>query len=404
MIVPPPAPGEKSDSVLLADHTTLRLGGPARSIVTVTSAAELVDVLREVDQPDPQLRRDARNTAAVTPPSCGPALIVGGGSNLVVADGPIDADLVKIGVGGVSIAPDGIVTIGAGVSWDDVVAETVAAGWCGIEQLSGIPGVAGTTPVQNVGAYGTEISELLIDADMVFRQGGPEEVVIHQSLRNAGASPVSDGDPVQRVPAAALGLGYRTSLLKHTDAAVITSIRLRLRRDASPVRYPQLASALGVAVGDTAPAPDIRAAVLALRRSKGMVLDPTDPDTTSAGSFFTNPIVTADVGERVRQVAARRLGADVSIPVYPAGRAGAVKLSAAWLIEKAGFGRGYPLADRPDARIALSTKHTLALTHRGGGTTAELLTLAGEIRTGVLAAFGVRLEAEPVLVGCALPG
>jgi len=300
-----------------------------------------------------------------------------------------------------------------------VVAELVARGWTGIEALSGIPGAAGATPVQNVGAYGIEIRDLLVDVGVYRRDTGE----------------------LTRLPAAELRLGYRSSALKGTDRAVVTDVRLRLSRTAGPVRYPELARLLGVAVGGAAPAAAVRQAVLQLRRSKGMVLDPADRDTASAGSFFTNPIVPAASLTQLREAVAVRLGPDVTMPEYPARAgdsenllldsaglattcddapghvnqqevfrispasgpaSGHAKLSAAWLIERAGFPKGYPLAKRPDAGIALSTKHTLALTNRGHGTTAELLALAREIRDGVREAFGVTLQPEPVLVGCSL--
>jgi UDP-N-acetylmuramate dehydrogenase len=388
----------------LAALTTVGLGGPAPRLITVASEDELAEALGAADREDG-------------------ALVVGGGSNLVVADRGIDVPVVRIAIGGLDLGvvagdviPGGadagtVATIGAGVSWDDAVAELVDAGYAGLAPLSGIPGSAGATPVQNVGAYGVEIADALIDVDLYRRDTGRR----------------------LRVPAAALGLAYRRSVLKGTDRAVITRIRLRLAAGPGPVRYPDLAALLGVPVGGVAPARDIRAAVLELRRRKGMVLDPADPDTRSAGSFFTNPIVDGALLARVRTAVAARLGDDARMPEYPAAvvpvenstpdtaalgatwpnstapgvpsrhidRAG-VKLSAAWLIERAGFAKGYPLADRPDAGIALSSKHTLALTNRGHGSTAELMALAREIRDGVRDAFGVVLRPEPVLVGCSL--
>ncbi|MBN9608755.1 MAG: UDP-N-acetylenolpyruvoylglucosamine reductase [Actinobacteria bacterium 69-20] len=382
--------------IRLADLTTIGLGGPAPSVSTVRSAAEAAEVIGAAD-------RDRG------------ALVLGGGSNLVVADAGIDLPVVRIGIPGLHVdisgtekigydaaladsGVDALARVGAGENWDDVVEALVADGWAGVETLSGIPGSAGATPVQNVGAYGTEIADLLVDVEMYDRVTG--------ALRT--------------VPAAELGLGYRASVLRGTDLGVVTSIRLRLARTGAPVRYPELARVLGIAVGGVAPATAVRAAVLELRRSKGMVLDPADADARSVGSFFTNPIVDGVALAEVRAAVRRRLGPDARMPEYPAGHGDArTKLSAAWLIERAGFPKGYPLvpgaepgtgpgADpglrpaRPEARIAVSTKHTLALTNRGGGSTAELIALAREIRDGVRAAFGVSLQAEPVLLGVGL--
>jgi UDP-N-acetylmuramate dehydrogenase len=380
----------------LAALTSIGLGGPARSLTTAATADEVAETVGAADR-------------------AGGALVLGGGSNVGVADAGIDVPVIRVAVPGVAVDADGVATIGAGVPWDDAVAELVEQGWAGVAALSGIPGSAGATPVQNVGAYGVEIKDMLQDVEL-FRR---------------------DTRQLVRLPAAALRLTYRSSVLKGTDRAVVTQVRLRLSRTPGPVRYPELARLLGVAVGDAAPAAAVREAVLALRRGTGLVLEPAVRDTASAGSFFTNPVVSADRLAQVRAAVAERLGPGVTMPEYaaPAGdsekrpldsaafaatcddaAAGAnerlfsrtspavdaVKLSAAWLIERAGFPKGYPLAQRPGAGIALSTKHTLALTNRGHGTTAELLALAREVRDGVRAAFGVTLRPEPVLVGCSL--
>ena len=253
-------------------------------------------------------------------------------------------------------------SVEAGTGWEDLVERTVAAGFGGLECLSGIPGSTGATPVQNVGAYGVEVADVLVDVQLLERASGR----------------------VEWVGADALELGYRTSRLKHTDAAVVLTVRFVLSPDgaSAPVTYAELAAALDVAPGQRRPAAAVRDAVLALRARKGMVLDADDPDTWSAGSFFTNP-VTADVPPAYAG------------PRYPA--AGGCKLSAGWLIEHAGFTRGHP---GPAAPARLSTKHTLALTNRGRAGTGDLLALAREVRTGVRSRFGVVLEPEPVLVGC----
>ena len=338
----------------LAPHTTLRVGGPADRLVEARSATEIVEVVRAADAAGE------------------PLLLLGGGSNVVIADEGVPgvALLVRSSGHTVEPLPDGgaLVTVEAGEDWDALVAATVGAGLGGLECLSGIPGSTGATPVQNVGAYGVEIADLLVDVDLYDRRTG--EVRPH-------------------VPAAELGLGYRASVLKHRDDAVVLRVRFRLRPDgtSAPIRYPELARVLGVTPGATVPAPAARAAVLGLRRGKGMVLDAADHDTWSVGSFFTNPIVpTADVPDVP------------GLPRWPADH-DRVKLPAAWLIENAGFGRGYPA---PGGRVALSGKHVLALSNRGGGTAADVLRLAGEVRDGVRSRFGVSLAPEPVLVGCAL--
>jgi UDP-N-acetylmuramate dehydrogenase len=220
--------------------------------------------------------------------------------------------------------------------------------------------------VQNVGAYGVEVAELLVDIDLYDRRAG----VVRE-----------------HVPAAELGLGYRTSALKGRDDAIVLRVRFALpgSPDSAPIRYPELARALGVEVGSRVPTADAREAVLVLRRGKGMVLDPLDHDTWSAGSFFTNPVVV-------------EADAPADSPRWPVGT-GLVKLPAAWLIERSGFRRGHP---GPGGRVALSSRHVLALTNRGAGTAADLLALAAEVQVRVRARFGVELAPEPVLVGCAL--
>lgn len=353
-----------AEAVPLSSHTTLRLGGPANAFVWASSAEEVV--------------------AAVTAPDAAaePLLVVGGGSNLVVGDRGFEGLVVRVASQGSSIEPVGDgrarLTVEAGEDWDAVVSSTVDAGLGGLECLSGIPGLVGATPVQNVGAYGVEVSQLLVSVDILDRPSGR----------------------VSTVPAEALGLGYRTSVLKNTNRAVVLRVRFELTSDgmSAPIRYTELARALGVRQGATVPVAHAREAVLELRRSKGMVLDPADHDTWSVGSFFTNPIVAdADLDATLHRIATR-VGQGASIPCYPAG-VGMSKLSAAWLIERAGFAKGYLGAG---GRVALSTKHTLALTNRGEATTAELLALAREVRDGVDEAFGVRLDPEPVLVGCHL--
>jgi UDP-N-acetylmuramate dehydrogenase len=351
-------------AVPLSGYTTLRLGGPAARFVAPSTAEEVAAAVRAADR------------------SSDPVLVLGGGSNLVVGDGGFGGTVVQVANRGTAIdgGPDGRVslTVEAGEDWDTVVASTVDAGLGGLECLSGIPGLVGATPVQNVGAYGVEVSHLLVSVDLLDRASGE----------------------VRTLTAEALHLGYRTSVLKGTDRAVVLRVRFELSNGglSAPIRYTELARALGVRQNARVPVADARAAVLELRRGKGMVLDPADHDTWSVGSFFTNPVIAeADLPATLARIAAR-VGADTPVPQYPAGP-GACKLSAAWLIERAGFTKGHP---GPDAPVTLSTKHTLALTNRGTATTDDLLTLAREVRDGVRAAFGVELTPEPVLVGCSL--
>ncbi len=352
----------------LADHTTLRLGGPATRWVRATTEQELVDAVTEAD------------TAGE------PVLVLGGGSNLVVADAGFEGTVVEVATTGLSAdnATDApscsgtTVTVAAGESWDDLVALAVERGWVGVEALSGIPGSVGATPIQNVGAYGQEVSQTIASVRVWDRR-----------LRGIRTFAMAD-----------CGFGYRTSRFKadRLDAwggrHLVLSVTFQFKQGpaggaalGSPVAYAELARTLGVDAGGRAPVGEVREAVLGLRRGKGMVLDPADHDTWSAGSFFTNPIIAADAVPE-------------GAPAFPQPD-GTVKTSAAWLIERAGFGKGYGL-DRGTGQVALSTKHTLALTNRGGGTTDDLLALAREVRDGVRSSYDVTLVNEPVLVGTTL--
>ncbi len=310
-----------------------------------------------------------------------PVLAIGGGSNLVVADGPLELVAVVMDFDEVRVDADsGIVRAEAGAVWDDVVAASVEAGLGGIECLSGIPGSAGATPVQNVGAYGAEIADVLTRVRLYDRHS----------------------DTVEWVEASALELSYRYSNLKFTQRGLVLDVEMRLSTDglSAPLRFGQLARELGVAEEEDTPrrpVAEVRTAVLALRRGKGMVLDDADPDTYSAGSFFTNPIIDSADVDTVRANVAALVGDEeaAQMPVFASGE-GRAKLSAAWLIERAGFHRGHP---GPDAPARLSTKHTLALTNRGSATSAELVALAREVRDGVRERLGVTLEPEPIWVG-----
>ncbi|BBA99514.1 putative UDP-N-acetylenolpyruvoylglucosamine reductase [Actinacidiphila reveromycinica] len=343
----------------LAALTTFRLGGPARRLATARTDEDVVAAVRGAD---------ARGE---------PVLLIGGGSNLVIADEGFDGTAVRIATRGVSLRGT-VLELAAGEVWSDAVARTVGAGLAGIECLAGIPGSAGATPIQNVGAYGQEVSATVTEVVAYDRRRG--EVVT--------------------VPNAECGFAYRHSRFKEDPAGhVVLRVRFELE-DAgglsAPLKYPETARALGVGAGDRVPLARVRETVLALRAGKGMVLDPADHDTWSAGSFFTNPVLsTAEHAEFLVRVK-ERLGAEVIPPAYPAD-ADHVKTSAAWLIDRAGFAKGYGSGP---ARI--STKHTLALTNRGAATTADLLALAREVRDGVHDAFGVTLVNEPVLVGTAL--
>ncbi|MCU1673588.1 MAG: UDP-N-acetylmuramate dehydrogenase [Frankiales bacterium] len=324
----------------LAPLTTLRLGGPAQTLVTAYDEDEVVEAVRSAP---------------------GPLLVLGGGSNVVLPDEGFAGTVVRVAARGLGVRRDGdqvLVDASAGEDWDALVASTVADGLAGFECLSGIPGLVGGTPVQNVGAYGQDVAQTTVQVRAYDR--GTDQVV---ELTN-------------------LGFAYRWSRFKaELDRFVVLGVTYRLRDDplGGPVRYPELARSLGVEVGAQVPLADVRDAVLALRRSKGMVLDAADPDTRSAGSFFTNPLLDpADV--------------PAGAPAYPEPD-GRVKVSAAWLIEQAGFGKG-----AFDGPVGISSKHTLALVNRGGGTTADLLRVARAVRDGVRERFGVDLVPEPVLV------
>jgi UDP-N-acetylmuramate dehydrogenase len=346
---PAPAPA----STLLADLTTLRVGGPARGLVTARTEAELVGHVRDAD---------ARGE---------PVLVLGAGSNVVVADEGFDGLVVLVATRGldadVSDCAGAFVTIAAGEPWDEVVRHAVSEEWIGLETLSGIPGATGATPIQNVGAYGADVSQT------VARVRTWDRTANRYVTFTAGDC----------------GFGYRTSRFKESPGrylVVDVTFQLELGPLSAPVRYAELAAALGVELGQRAPLGDVRDAVLGLRRSKGMVLDPEDHDTWSAGSFFTNPLLTPE--------AAAALPGDAPRYTQPDGT---VKTSAAWLIDRAGFGKGYG-----SGPARLSGKHTLAVTNRGGASAADVLRLAREIRNGVDVRFGVALQPEPVLVGCEL--
>jgi UDP-N-acetylmuramate dehydrogenase len=326
----------------------LRLGGPAAELIEVHTAAETIAAVSEADAADR------------------PVLLVGGGSNLVVADEGWPGTAVLLRSTGVAVSgrDEVVLDAAAGEPWDALVARCVAEGWAGIECLSGIPGLTGATPVQNVGAYGQEVADTITRVTVWDR----------------------NTKEVRELSSVDCQFAYRDSVFKHSERYVVLSVRFTLRRDrkAGSAKYAELGRRLGA----DATLADARQTVLELRRSKGMVLDESDHDTWSAGSFFTNPIVDQQEFEK-------HIPAGTTYPKFPAESG--IKLSAAWLIDNAGFKRGYGTG-----RVSLSGKHTLALTNRGGATTAELIGLARTIRAGVNERFGVLLRPEPRLVGVSL--
>jgi UDP-N-acetylmuramate dehydrogenase len=356
-----PAGVQLAEEVPLAPLTTLRVGPLARRLITCVTSDQVIAVVRRLDAD--QRAGDGRQV-----------LLFAGGSNLVISDTLTDLTAVRLANDGISI--DGnLVRAEAGAVWDDVVVQTIQHGLGGLECLSGIPGSAGATPVQNVGAYGAEVSDTITRVRVLDRASGE----------------------VRWVPGSELGFGYRTSVFKRRGPempSVVLEVEFAL--DASgrsaPLRYGELATELNVDGGGRADPRAVREAVLRLRGRKGMVLDPADHDTWSVGSFFTNPVVAPEVYERLAA------GVEGSVPHYPAPDG--VKLAAGWLVERAGFCKGYP--DDETARARLSTKHALALTNRGGATTEDVITLARAIRDGVRDVFGITLEPEPVLLGCRL--
>jgi len=396
-----------TDATTFSELTTLRVGGPIARLVTATTQRDLVDLAREA----------WRAEAAW--------LALGGGSNLLVGDEGFDGTVIRVATRGIEVLPgaaEGSVRlrVQAGETWDDFVAWTVEQGFSGLEALSGIPGSVGAAPVQNIGAYGQELEAVLVGIEFL----------------DEGA------DAPRRMTADELELGYRTSVLKQGLAGIVVSVELDLHDTSAehavlgealgqPIAYAQLAGALGVQLGDRVPIARVRETVLALRASKGMVLDPDDPDSVSAGSFFTNPIVTERVARTMPADAPRwyvapdepdevtplstlasgtpldaflELQASLEAsdaPAEPLENAPGplVKLSAAWLIEQSGIRRGFAL---PGSRAAISSKHTLALTNRGGASAGELVQLARFVQQRVQSEFGIVLRPEPVLVGVEL--
>jgi UDP-N-acetylmuramate dehydrogenase len=340
-------------TVALSYLTTLRVGGPARTYVVAANEAELIEAVRTAD--------DAGE----------PLLVLGGGSNLLVADEGFDGTVVHVRTRGLRLLQGDwcgglLVQVAAGEPWDDVVAHAVEKGWAGVEALSGIPGSTGATPLQNVGAYGQEVAQTIARVRTWDR--GQREV--------------------RTFPSVDCHFAYRTSRFTGDDRFVVLDVTFQLLPGplSRPVAYAELAAALGLPVGGRAPVDDVREAVLALRRAKAMVLDPSDHDTWSAGSFFLNPVVPAAL-------------VPAGARAWPQPDGDLVKVSAAWLIEHAGLARGYPGEGAP---ARLSTQHTLALTNRGSATASDLRSLAADVRARVQHAFGITLDPEPRLVGLSL--
>ncbi|WP_332879903.1 UDP-N-acetylmuramate dehydrogenase [Kineosporia rhizophila] len=348
---------EDGEMVRLAELTTLRVGGPARRHVTASTADELVAAVRAADQAGE------------------PLLLVGGGSNLVVGDAGFDGTVVQITSRGITVhsvdyCGGAEITVEAGHPWDEVVARAVAEGWTGVEALSGIPGSTGATPVQNVGAYGQEVSGTISAVRTYDR--------VEQKIRTLAATDCR--------------FAYRDSLFKRERhlggpryVVLSVSFQFVVGDYSEPLRYAELARSLKAGIDERVPLAKVRESVLKLRAGKGMVLDPDDHDTWSAGSFFTNPVLPAEQAAALPPEA----------PRFDAGD-GRVKTSAAWLIDHAGFPKGFGLP----GPASLSTKHTLALTNRGGAGAADVLDVARQVRDGVAKIYGVRLVPEPELIGC----
>lgn len=353
-----------AEAVALAPLTTLRVGPVAHRVLTCTSTDQLIDVLRAVADP---------------------ILLLAGGSNVVLADDLADTmpDLTVVRVANTAITVEGnLLRAEAGAVFDDVVLTSLHHGLGGLECLSGIPGSAGATPVQNVGAYGTEVADTISRVRLLDRRTGEVRWAAPEELE----------------------FGYRTSILKHSDNVIVLEVEFALsdepdpERRSAPLRYRELANALGVEPGERADPMRVRQTVLQLRAGKGMVLDEHDHDTWSVGSFFTNPVVSPAEFERVQSTYRAEAGAEAGpVPHYPAPDG--VKLAAGWLVEHAGFGKGYP-GDGAPAR--LSTKHALALTNRGEANSADVIALARAVQAGVRDRFGITLQPEPILIGCDL--
>lgn len=379
-----------SGSPDLSGYTTLRVGGPAARLIQARTAGDLIAVVREADLAGE------------------PLLVLGGGSNLLIADEGFAGTVVRVATAGVTVrqaddADDLVrVTVAAGENWDRLVEWAVGEKLAGIECLAGIPGLAGATPIQNVGAYGQEVAST-ITAVHVFDRDTRSELTLEPAAC-AFAYRTSIFKITGWDPATARGPRSRSSdsqgptprvAATPTGRYVVLEVTFGLARSpmSRPVRYAELAGALGIEIGEQASLADVRDAVVALRRGKGMVLDPADPDTVSAGSFFTNPVLDQAQFAEIERLAAKR-SPGIKLPSFPVG-AGRVKVPAGWLIEQSGFGKGY----QGPGGARISSKHTLALTNHDRASAADLIGLARQVVAGVRETFGVELTNEPVLVG-----
>jgi len=332
----------------LDKYTSLRVGGPAKKIINVSTEAEIIEAIEAAGD--------------------SPVLIIGGGSNVLIADSGFAGTVIHIAnnqaESEIDACSGATLTIGAGENWDDFVATTISRGFAGLETLSGIPGTVGAAPIQNIGAYGHEVSEFITRVRTYDRQA----------------------KAIKTFTNAECEFEYRNSIFKRTPGRyVVLSVQFQIRSGevSTPITYAELAKKLNIAVGEKAPVIDTRKAVMELRAAKGMLLNPDDKDSWSAGSFFTNPIVSAEVAAALPESAPRWPLAD-----------GRVKTSAAWLIEHSGINKGL---SHGGARV--STKHVLALTNSGNATAEDLIELARELRTRVHQEFGIELEPEVNLVG-----
>ena len=353
---------------MLKNMTTTAVGGDAARTVTASTEAELIAAITAADNAGEDV------------------LFIGGGSNLVISDAGFSGTVIRIATRGLVVEEqDGglaLLRAAAGENWDATVEYSLAEGLSGLEALSGIPGCAGATPVQNVGAYGQDVSQTIARVRVWDRDAA--------AVRTFTASECEFSYRHSRFKGAMDGASPRYVVLE-------VLFQLEIADLSKPIAYADLARGLGVELGARVPLADARQAVLEQRHKRGMVLDAADHDTWSCGSFFTNPILSTAQFEALRERVAQRLGPDVAPPGFP-GADDTVKSSAAWLIDRAGFGKGYGMP----GPAALSTKHTLALTNRGDASADDLLALARHVRDGVQEAFGVRLVNEPVLVGLTL--
>ena len=335
----------------LNKYTSLRVGGPAKSIINVSTEEEII--------------------AAIEAAGTSPLLIIGGGSNVLVSDQGFDGTVIHIAnnqaESEVDACSGATLTIGAGENWDEFVRTTISRGFAGLETLSGIPGTVGAAPIQNIGAYGHEVSEFITRVRTYDREAKAVKTFTNSECE----------------------FEYRNSIFKRTPGRyIVLSVQFQIRRGetSTPITYAELAKKLGIEVGEKAPVVDVRTAVMELRAAKGMLLNPDDKDSWSAGSFFTNPIISVEIASALPE----------GTPKWPLAD-GRVKTSAAWLIEHSGIDKGHT---HGGARV--STKHVLALTNSGNATASELVALAREVRTAVQAKFGITLEPEVNLVGLTL--